>query len=699
MLRTIQITVKVALFVGLSIIFSNCNSEKSYQDKRTISSKLDTIYQWIEDGKNSELSHNLRTQQLKKAADAAQIIIQDSLKTKIYSQLSLAYLYVNDSLKFRNANRETLTLAEKTNDSMSLAEAHWDLGEFFKNEAIADSAYFHFSEAQKTFQFLGEDYESAAMLNNMAIVQGVIKDYTGSEITTIKAIEIFKPLKNYEQLYNSYSNLGSVTKELKEFDRALEYYNTALEYQKKIKFKNNYNLDVQNNIGVVYQEKSDFEKSLEYFEKILKTKNLLETETKLYALTLNNLASSKFKSGDKTDLRGIFEKAIQIQDSINDIFGISRTHYNFADYYLNQNDTTNALNQAKKAYQYAKLANNNERILETLRILSKTDPNKSSLYNQEYITLNDSLQEEERQIRDKFARIRFETDEYIAENEMLASEKQLWTGISVAIFLLGASAFVILSQRSKNQKLRFQQEQQAANQEIFNLMLSQKQKEEEGKKSEQKRISEELHDGVLGKMMGARMVLTGLNQKKDPDAEIQRKKAIDALQDVEKEVRTISHELSHTAYQKINNFILSIQDLLKSVEQTAAINCTLVYDKEWEWDSLNGEIKINTYRMIQECLQNSVKHAQCKNVTVTFVAQKGSMQISIADDGAGFRKTRKKKGIGMRNIASRMEKLKGKWRIDSSPGKGTTVHLEIPVTCTENHVSKSMMKPELSSQV
>ena len=690
------VMVAVGSFV---LLLSGCSREERKLDNQSNSAKVDSISKYIQNGKNLEFEINYRQNQLNKAHNLLSTIENDSLKTKMLSKLSLSYLRLNDSVNFRKSNKETIRLSSNINDSTSLAEANWDLADFYKKFAIADSSFYHYLQAKKIYEKLDDISLMGKMLNNMAIVQAEIKDYTGSEITTIQAIELFKSLRDNTQLYKGYNVLGSVSKELKEYDRSLNYYNTALAYQKKIQKHNSFDLDIKNNIGVVYQELGNYDESIGYFEETLNTKKLFQKDARLYALVLNNLTYSQSKLQPGRDLSEDFKKALQVQDSIGDIAGVSRTHYSFADYYFDKNDTINALIQANKAQHFAKLADNNERVLLTLQLLSKLDPKNSYAYNQRYITLNDSLQEQERQVRNKFARIRFETDEYIAENEMLASEKQLWTGISMAVFLLGASAFVILNQRSKNQKLRFQQEQQAANQEIFNLMLSQTQKEEEGKKSEQKRISEELHDGVLGKMMGARLVLTGLNKKNDSDAEIQRKKAIDVLQDVEKEVRTISHALSHTAYQKINNFILSIQDLLKSVEQAATINCELKYDKEWEWDSLSGEIKINTYRIIQESLQNAVKHAQCKNVTVSFIAQTNSMQIKISDDGSGFRRNKRKKGIGMRNIASRVEKLNGEWHIESSPGKGTTVKLQIPVSFTGNNVKETMKKPELSSQV
>ncbi|MGB3150325.1 MAG: ATP-binding protein, partial [Maribacter sp.] len=309
-----------------------------------------------------------------------------------------------------------------------------------------------------------------------------------------------------------------------------------------------------------------------------------------------------------------------------------------------------------------------------------------SNYAEQYISLNDSLQREERQARNKFARIRFETNEFIEENvqlseqkELLSRQKTMWAGIAIGFFLLGLSVYVIIGQRAKNQKLLFQQQQQANNQEIFNLMLAQKQKVDEVKRLEQKRISEELHDGVLGKMLGARMVLTGLNKKSDTDAIKERSEAISALKNVENEVRSISHELSHTAYQKINNFVNSIDSLLTSAKENINIKTVFNYDEDEDWDGLRGDIKINVYRIIQETLQNSIKHSNCENFFVNFDRDEDYFNLTTGDDGKGFHFNREKKGIGIRNISSRVSKLNGTWSIDTAPGKGTIVSLKIPI--------------------
>ena len=108
------------------------------------------------------------------------------------------------------------------------------------------------------------------------------------------------------------------------------------------------------------------------------------------------------------------------------------------------------------------------------------------------------------------------------------------------------------------------------------------------------------------------------------------------------------------------------------------------YDETYDWDAMKGEIKINLYRMVQEILQNAVKHSKCKNILVSFVRRNQKLIVTITDDGQGFASKPGKKGIGMRNIKSRVEKLGGTWDINSRPNKGTTIILNIPLESQNN---------------
>jgi signal transduction histidine kinase len=225
-------------------------------------------------------------------------------------------------------------------------------------------------------------------------------------------------------------------------------------------------------------------------------------------------------------------------------------------------------------------------------------------------------------------------------------------------------------------------------------MLAQKQKVEEGKQSEQKRISEDLHDGVLGEMNGIRMILLGLNKKVDDSAVALREQAIEKLKEVQEEIRSISHELNDTSYQKLNNFMSSVDELLKNICDPAGIKYQFTFDQDLDWDNLEGFTKINLYRILQESLQNCIKHAAASTVYISFETNEKDMVISIQDNGRGFDASKGKIGIGHKNIKSRIEKIKGRWYLRSAPGIGTTVLLEIPLEHISQEAKKEISLPK-----
>jgi len=174
------------------------------------------------------------------------------------------------------------------------------------------------------------------------------------------------------------------------------------------------------------------------------------------------------------------------------------------------------------------------------------------------------------------------------------------------------------------------------------------------------------------------MVLLGQNKKSDEKSIDMRSQAIEKLQEVQEEIRTISHELSDAAYQKFHNFIISIRDLVEMIGQASEIACEFTYDQDKEWDELSGEIKINLYRIVQEGLQNCVKYSESSLIKLNFGVDGSELKISLEDDGVGFDSKRVKKGIGHKNINSRLSKIGGRWELESTPGEGTKILIFIP---------------------
>lgn len=685
----------IILFV-LPFTFFCCKKTSDTQTSQEQLAEIDSISTWISLGRDDALSNSSRQLNLQKAYKAAANQISDSIKLAYLTKIQWSFLRLDDSAWFRKTNKETTLLAIKMFDSIRLAASYWDLGIFYQKNNVVDSAYYSLLEAKKLYEAKGKVLNAGKLEYDMALLQANTKDYTGAETGVIKAIKLLKPTKENAMLYNCHNLLGIILKDLGDYEKSIENYDIAKSYLEKSYKKKEFEGQLENNIGSVYEKKGDYAKAIAIYRKVLSQDKLYIKKPALYARVLNNLAVSQYKLGLKeTESEGMFLRSLKIRDSLGDQHAMAGGFYALSKYYTNNQDSTKAIENALKAKSYAEISNNYERLLQSLALLTQLDSKKASAYSKSYVALRDSLQQEERNIRNKFARIQFKTNEVVAQNELLARQRQLWTGIAGALLLLTGAAIIIFYQRSKNQKLRFQQAQQKNNEEIFNLMLTQSEKFEEGKKLEQKRVSEELHDGVLGKMLGVRMMLLGLNRKNDDDAINQRSNAIGVLQDIEGEVRSISHELSHAAYQKMHNFILSIKDLLKAIESASKINIDFTYVEELDWDALNADIKINLYRMIQESIQNAVKHAECENIKLHFATDSSHLRITIADDGKGFVVKKGKKGIGMRNIASRTKKVSGTWDIDSILGKGTTVTLVIPIVASGNSNTIKIVQKDL----
>jgi len=668
------------------LLFFSCTEENKLALLNKNVSASDSTQIWIKNGRDTKLSFNVRQEYLQRAYNNASNESNDSLRLSYYAKLSFSYLELKDSISFRNLNKRARVLSEERKDSAILADLHWDMGDFYRNGFMKDSAYYEYGEAAKIYYFLNNDYSEARMLLRMAAIQKGIKDFTGAEINLIEAIELFLPLKKNNQLFLSYNLFGTIAKSLKEYEQSRIYFSKASEFLNKMpkEAQGQFPNALSNNIGNSYKEQGDYSKAIPYFNKVVNSDSLQYKNPTSYALALDNLGYSQFKTGQLKTSETNLNEALGINIQQNALDQIAMSRYHLAEFYLFKKDTSLALSNAGEALVLARQSNDNQLTLETLKLYPRLDPKNAPAYLKEYLVLNDSLQEEERKIRNKFARIRFETDEFIAENQLLARQRQLWIGIAIGLFLLAVAVLVILSQRARNRNLRFQQQQQEANQEIFNLMLAQSQKMEEVKQSEQKRISEELHDGILGQMNGIRMMLLGLNKKVDDSAISMRGEAIEKLQGVQEEIRTISHELNDASYQKFHNFIISIEDLLKSICDAANIDYDLDYDEGLDWDALSGNIKINLYRIIQESLQNCIKHAFASEVYLELDSTDHLLKVSLKDDGRGFDSKKEKKGIGHKNITSRVHKLNGEWKIESNPGEGTVVTVQVPFRLTES---------------
>ncbi|RZJ97362.1 MAG: sensor histidine kinase, partial [Flavobacterium sp.] len=276
-------------------------------------------------------------------------------------------------------------------------------------------------------------------------------------------------------------------------------------------------------------------------------------------------------------------------------------------------------------------------------------------------------------------RIQYETVEILQERDQLTQQNRNLVFIFVGILMIGLLLFVIRMQRSRNRELLLKQAQQKANEDIYNLMISQQNTIEESRIREKRRIAQELHDGVLGRLFGARLNLDSLNRVNSEDAAEKRNAYLTELKNIEQDIREISHDLNREKYVLINNFVAILNNLLEEQRSSFEPEVISTIDESIKWEELGNNLKINLYRIIQESLQNINKYANATIVKIVINQATEKLILTVTDDGEGFIVASKKKGIGLQNMVSRTQELDGTFDLRSKKRKGTTIVATFPI--------------------
>jgi signal transduction histidine kinase len=396
-------------------------------------------------------------------------------------------------------------------------------------------------------------------------------------------------------------------------------------------------------------------------------------------MLLNNLAYSKFQLKENEGLPQLFFQSLKIRDSLKLTIGIIASKNSISEYFLYKRDTLKALQFANEALYLSKKVNNSRSILNTLKQLSLVDPKNTAYYSKEYILVSEKRQKSDRAIGNKFSRIEFETEEVIEKNDYLTTKnRNLLYGL-VSFITVGLLLYLVKNQSNRNKVLLYKQRQQKANEDIYNLMISQQSTIDLGRVKEKKRVAQELHDGVLGRIFGLRINLDTLNQFDDSNAIEKRNEYLVELRNIEQDLREISHDLSRENKELINNFVVILNNLLEEQRKTFSTPLHASIDNAIDWDAISNTIKINIYRIIQESLQNINKYAHASTIQVKCLKNEDQLIVEIIDDGIGFNTIKAKKGIGLQNIRSRALDCNGTAIINSIISKGThitiTIHL------------------------
>ncbi|MDC8005774.1 tetratricopeptide repeat protein [Aureisphaera galaxeae] len=672
----------VLLFLAISV---SCDATKKSDDEIIEYGDVDadSTFVYIYKAKEKGLSKDSVVQSLSRAGYFIDGIGNDSLKVKALVDLGIAWFGARELDSFYTTSKRLDLFSRDIGDSLGIARSYYNFGSYHLRRQQMDSAYQSFFLAERLYARL-KDYKWAGRAAlTMAIIQKNIRDYVGSEANSIRAINHLEKADDTQYLASANNNLGLISNELGKYDEAIEYHTMVLENRRELG-KNALVVGSLNNIGLVYASKEDYAEAIRYYNSALSHDSIMKSKPSTQARLWDNLARAKALSGQTEGIPDLFYNALSIREKEGDNLGVATSNLHLAEYFLNTDSISKAYDYAKTAYEKSKPLKYNRGVLESLDILVKTGSTENALkFSKIRIHIMDSLQNEERGFREQFARIRYETDKIESENIRVTRQKRQLTILLLALVASFSLVYTLIQRRSNRKELQFREAQQKANEDIYNLMLQQQEKLEEGKRMEKNRISEELHDGVLGRLFGTRLNLDSLNESQDQGVIDKRANYIDELKNIEDEIRRISHNLSTNVFEKDVFFIEVIENLIEDQSKLEQQNGLLYHfnnDPKINWEKMPNAIKVHLYRIIQEGLQNIRKHAKAGNAWINFKREDQQLALSIVDDGQGFSAgDRLKKGIGMKNISSRVKQIGGTVNFSSKNRKGTTILVKIKI--------------------
>lgn len=246
------------------------------------------------------------------------------------------------------------------------------------------------------------------------------------------------------------------------------------------------------------------------------------------------------------------------------------------------------------------------------------------------------------------------------------------------IILLAIILFVTYYQRKQiQQKIAIQELKSEMQRQMLESAL-------EVQEVERVRIAKDLHDEVGAMLSVTKMSFNQLLRKLDSTEDLAKmgKQTRELLEQSISQVRRISKELVPSTLEEFG-LILSIDEFIQKVHLASTTSFTFSYEGIAEKQRFDKKIELTIYRLIQELVNNALKHAEAQEITLKLTTKDNKIIFIFTDDGKGFDFTATrndpKSGLGLRNMESRLSVINGAIDVQSSIGKGTTTTIEIPI--------------------
>jgi len=529
-----------------------------------------------------------------------------------------------------------------------------------------------------------DTFNIGVSLFNIGEAYKFMADYENGLQYTLEGVAMLEG-RGYTNIESSlYGGLQGTYLMLKQYDKAIEFGLKAVDMGRKLSDKNPL-ISALTNLANCYSEVNKFSEAKTAYNEAIGTARKIGNKS-IEAMCYEGLADLALKEGQIERIRPYSEKALALHTETQNAYGIMASKQALAVSYLHDGEFAIAKQFALEALAITNQENFSEGKTEVLATLSQIafadhDYSIAYRYADESKKENEKIFTESVAQKDAHLRVKYETekkDDQLKLQQATIRQKNTLNYILIG----GATALLLISLLSyRNYRAKQMLQQQRINDLEKEKQLSATEAVLKGEEQERTRMAKDLHDGLGGMLSGIKYGLQTMkgNLIMTPENTQAFERSMDMLDSSIQEMRRVAHNMMPEALVKFG-LDVALKDYCTDINQNSALHVS--YQSFGLADTpLDQTMAITVYRIIQELINNTLKHAAAKTAIVQITRTNEQLVITVEDDGKGFDTVilKQSKGIGWANIQHRVEFLKGKLDIISQPEKGTSVHIEFGI--------------------
>ena len=473
--------------------------------------------------------------------------------------------------------------------------------------------------------------------------------------------------------------LGNINNKLQKKEEALQWYYKALALMQNDLYKQKLSF-IYNNMAIVYY-KLHKEDSMFYFIKLGLKYSQQSGNLTDYANALFLYGGMLAEFNKPAEAESAFKQALEERKKIGDIYYIITDMAQFALFYINTKQPQEGIALCLEGIRLAEKNHHpvGQDLYESLqRSYQATGDYKNATATLEkLLATKDSVYE--KNSAEALAEMQTRYDVQAKEKTIIQQQYDLTKKNFFIYSIAGLLAITLLfgifffQNRKKNQQLKLQAMEMEQKKKTAQAVM---QAEEE----ERKRIAFDLHDSVAQKMVVAKLNLETFGNELNSLTVLQQKifnSISSLLEESTTEVRHLSHSMMPQAFAH-SGIALSVKEFLDKIEKPGL---KISFDAEGNFSGIKESAAIMIYRIIQECVQNVLKHANATRLDISMMTTNNEIDVTVEDNGIGFSPMNiaENETSGLKNIKSRVEYLGGRLDISTNPGMGTVMAFYIPV--------------------